>query len=237
MNSWRYAALLTRPTATDPPDTSASDLQPPEDADSVRRAFHLGWAIAELRGRYRPDLSDNPTPDAGPVIGRLDHALPLANERTPGEHRVELYLQGVLWRDMIRGERRPQDLDPVPVGDLLVEVQLVRKLWSAFWLQLIIGLVGAAALVAGVTALAAGIKNRGIATALAVLGALGITVTGAYARAKANAASVLATVRETIERERVGRAAALVPVRPKRKRRWLSRTDRTLRAGQRRDRH
>jgi hypothetical protein len=358
--------------AADPTDTSTADGQPADDVDSVRSAFRLGWAIAELRGRYRPDLIDNPIPDPGPAIGRPDHALPLANERTPIEQRVEivhvvnglsgelgldfpadgctrpqqldsflnaldrdsddqaawngltdalydwdaqmqdtlalrpgqaagyqlgrglgetywslhptlsdpsdarcwqfllgprrratlkryaarlvafqdplvlpalcasldqwgdvaddeqwrnqpdarrqLYVQGLLWRDLIRGERRPQDLDPVPVGDLVEEVQLVRKLWSAFWPQLALGLLGGAALVGGVIGLAAGFKDRGIATAFAVLGALGITVTGAYARAKANAASVLATVRETIERERVGRAAALLPMRPKAKR-------------------
>lgn len=358
--------------AADPEDKGAAVAQPADDGDSVRSAFRLGWAIAELRGRYRPDLIDNPIPDPGPSIGRPDHALPLANERTPPEQRVEivhavnglsgalgldfpadghtrpqqldsflnaldrdsddqtawngltnalydwdsqmqdalalrpgqaagyqlgrglaetywslhptvpdpddarcwqfllgprrratlkryaarlvafldplvlpavsasldawgdvaddaqwrnqpdarkrLYAQGLLWRDLIRGERRPGDLDPVPVGDLVEEVQLVRKLWSAFWPQLCLGLLGAAVLVLGVIGLAAGFKNRGIATAFAVLGALGITVTGAYARAKANAASVLGTVRDTIERERVGRAAALVPFRPKAKR-------------------
>lgn len=139
--------------------------------------------------------------------------------RNSPDARKRLYAQGLLSRDLIRSERRPQDLDPVRVGDLIEEVQLFRKLWSAFWPQLALGLLGAAVLVAGVIGLAAGIKDRAIATAFAVLGALGITVTGAYARAKANAASVLATVRETIERERVGRAAALIPARPKAKRR------------------
>jgi hypothetical protein len=358
--------------AADPVDTSAAAGQP-DDADGVRKAFRLGWAIAELRGRYRPDLIDKPVPDPGPAIARPDHALPLANERTPVEQRVEivhvvyglsgalgldftagghtrpeqldsflqalerdsndqaawngftealyewdsqmqdalalqanqgaayqlgrgvaetywslhptvsdpndarcwlfllgprrratlkryaarlvafvdplvlpafiasidswgdvaedeqwrnqpdgrtaLYAQGLLWRDLFRGERRPQDLDRVPIGHLVQEVQLVRKLWSAFWPQLVLGLLGAAVLVVGVIGLAAGFNDRGVATAFAVLGALGITVTGAYARAKANAASVLSTVRDAIERERVGRAAALVPTRPKAMRR------------------
>jgi hypothetical protein len=358
--------------AADPADIGAKAGQPGDDADSVRSAFRLGWAIAELRGRYRPDLIDNPVPDPGPAVAGPDHALPLANERTPVEQRVEivhavnglsgalgldfpadghtrpqqldsflkvlerdsddggawnglthalyewdsqiqdalvlrpdqaagyqlgrglaetywslhpevgdptdarcwvfllgprrratlkryaarlvafldplvlpavrasldswgdvaedeqwrnqpearnqLYAQGLLWRDLIRGERRPEDLDPVSVGDLVQEVQLIRKLWSAFWPQLALGVLGSAVLVLGVIGLAAGFKDRAIATAFAVLGALGITITGAYARAKANAASVLATVRDAIERERVGRAAALVPERPKAKR-------------------
>ena len=350
-------------------DAPASAGQPADDADSVRSAFRLGWAIAELRGRFRPDLIDHPVPDPGPAIVRPDHELPLASERTAVEQRTEvivavmglsgalgldlppdgstrpeqldsfldalsaqpsdrsawngltdalyvwdaqiqytlvmrpgqaagyqlgrglaetywslhpevsdpndarcwlfllgqrrqatlrrytarlvgfldplvlpavsasleswgevaaderwrsqpdartqLYAQGLLWRDLIRGERRAEDLDPVPVADLLEEVQLIRKLWSAFWPQLVLGLLGAAVLVAGVVGLVAGTENRSIATAFAVFGVLGVTITSAYARAKANAASVLATIRDAIERDRVGRAATLCPPRPK----------------------
>ncbi|MGI8572007.1 MAG: hypothetical protein ACR2L9_05175 [Solirubrobacteraceae bacterium] len=355
--------------APDLGDAPASGDQPADDADSVRSAFRLGWAIAELRGRFRPDLIDHPVPDPGPAIVRPDHELPLANERSaveqrtevivavkglsgalgldlpldggtrpdqldsfldalsaqpadrsawtgltdalyawdrqiqytlvirPGqaagyqlgrglaetywslhpnvsdpndarcwlfllgqrrqatltryvarlvsfldplvlpairasleswgevatdeqwrtepEARMQLYAQGLLWRDLIRGERRAEDLDPVTVSDLLQKFQLIRKLWSAFWPQLAFGLLGAAVLVAGVVGLVAGSENRSIATAFAVLGVLGVTITSAYARAKANAASVLATIRDAVERDRVGRAATLCPSRPK----------------------
>jgi hypothetical protein len=357
--------------AVAPNDAPVPDDHPADDADSVRSAFRLGWAVAELRGRHRPDLIEDPIPDPGPTIQRPDHALPLANERSPAEQRLEvihavnglsgalgldfpldghtrpqqldpflnalsrqsadqaawngltnalyswdaqmqdalvmrpgpaagyqlgrglaetywslypevtdpndarcwlfllgarrratlkrytarlvafldplvlpavsasldswgdvagdeqwrkhpdarkqLYAQGLLWRDLIRGERRPEDLDPVPVGDMLQEVKLVRKLWSAFWPQLALALLGSVILIAGVIGLVTGFENRSIATAFAVLGALGLTITSAYARAKANAASVLATVRGTIERERVGRAATLCPARPEAK--------------------
>jgi hypothetical protein len=346
--------------------------QPADDPGGVHSAFRLGWAIAELRGRFRPDLHEAPAPDPGPSILRPEHALPLANERTAGEQRTEvihavnglssvlglefrageggqgedldrlldpltvnpedgaawdsltdalyswdaqiqdalvmrpsqaagyqlgrglaetywslhpevndphdarcwlfllgprrratlkrytarlasfldplvlpavsasldcwgevaaddrwrsqpdarklLFAQGLLWRDLIRGERRAQDLDPVPVKDLLEEVQLIQKLWIAFWPQLVLGVLGAAVLVIGIVGLVSGSENRSIATAFAVMGTLGLTITSAYARAKANAASVLATVRTAIERDRVGRAATLVPVHPSGKR-------------------
>jgi hypothetical protein len=353
--------------AAEPSGAPVADGQPADDADAVRSAFRLGWAIAELRGCYRPDLIDNPLPDRGPAIVRPDHELPLANERPLAEQRTELivavkglsralgldfaldgstqteqldplldavstrstdawgrftsylyawdsqiqctlvmrpgqaagyqlgrglaetywaldpavtdsndarswmfllgqrrqatlrryaarlvgyldplvlpaisasleawgdvavderwrtepdarkqlYAQGLLWRDLVRGERRPQDLDPVPVSDLLQGVQLIHKLWSAFWAQLLLGLLGAAILVVGVVGLVSGSENRSLATAFSVLGVFGITITGAYARAKANAASVLANVQDTIERDRVGRAATLCPPRPR----------------------
>jgi hypothetical protein len=345
---------------------TSTDL-PPDDADSVRSAFRLGWAIAELRGCYRPDLIDDPLPDRGPAIARPHHELPLANERPVVEQRTELvvavkglsgglgldfpldgstrteqldplldavstqsndawerltsylyawdsqiqctlvmrpgqgagyqlgrglaetywsldpevtdpddarswlfllggrrqitltryaarlvafleplvlpavsasleawgevagdegwrnhpdarkqlYAQGLLWRDLIRGERKAEDLEPVPVSDVLQEVKLIRKLWSAFWPQLLLGVLGAALLVVGVVGLVAGSESRSLATAFSVLGVLGITVTSAYARAKANAASVLAHVQDAIERDRTGRAATLCPPRPR----------------------
>lgn len=354
--------------AVNPDEPVVSDDQPRDGQDTVRSAFRLGWAIAELRGRYRPDRIDNPIPDPGPAIVRTDHALPLANERSAAEQRIEvvhavkglsqelavdfplggqtrpeqldpvldaltarrpeqaawdrltkalygwdaqiqdtlvmrpsqaaayqlgrglsevywalhpevgdandarswlfllgprrratlaryaarlvafldplvlpavttsleswgqvagderwrsqpdaltqLFAQGLMWRDLIRAERRPEDLDPVPVSDLFQEVQLIRKLWSAFWPQLALGIVGAAVLILGIVGLVAGSTNRSLATAFAVLGVLGITLASGYAKAKASAASVLATFRATIERERAGRAATLLPTRP-----------------------
>jgi hypothetical protein len=135
--------------------------------------------------------------------------------RNQPDTRKELYVQGLLWRDLIRGERRAEDLDPVPVSDLFQGVQLIRKLWSAFWPQLVLGLLGVAVLIAGVVGLVAGSENRSIASAFAVLGVVGVTLASAYAKAKANAASVLATVQDAIERDRVGRAATRRPPRPR----------------------
>jgi hypothetical protein len=354
--------------ATNPDEPVASDGQPPDGPDTVRSAFRLGWAIAELRGRCRPDRIDKPIPDPGPAIVRTEHALPLANERSPTEQRIEvihavkglsqelavdfplggqtrpqqldpfldalslrgsdpgawdqltnalynwdaqiqdtlvlrpsqaaayqlgrglsetywsldpgvtdandarswlfllgkhrrdtleryaarlvafldplvlpavktsleawggvaadercrgqhdalkqLYAQGLMWRDLIRGERRPEDLDPVPVSDIFEEVRLIHKLWSAFWPQLALGALGAAVLVVGIVGLVAGTENRSISTAFLVLGVLGVTLAGGYAKAKASAASVLETFRGAIDRERAGRAATLAPPCP-----------------------
>jgi hypothetical protein len=56
------------------------------DADDVLSAIRLGWAMAETRGRNRPDAP--PGESAGLPKGS-DHALPLRIERTPTELRIE----------------------------------------------------------------------------------------------------------------------------------------------------
>jgi hypothetical protein len=70
-----------------------SDTELPSDAESVRAAFRLGWAVAGLRGRYRPDLFLHP--DAGEEAGfartRDDRSLPLASERKNREIRIEIF--------------------------------------------------------------------------------------------------------------------------------------------------
>lgn len=57
----------------------------PPDAAAVVSALRLGWCMAEVRGRNRPD----PPPGAGVEPPRPDHALPLEIERTPDELRIE----------------------------------------------------------------------------------------------------------------------------------------------------
>ncbi len=57
----------------------------PPDAAAVVSALRLGWCMAEVRGRNRPD----PPPGAGAEPPRPDHALPLEIERTPDELRIE----------------------------------------------------------------------------------------------------------------------------------------------------
>lgn len=56
----------------------------PDDAEAVLAAVRLGWCMAEVRGRNRPDApaSQDFLPD------RIDHALPLLSERTFEEARV-----------------------------------------------------------------------------------------------------------------------------------------------------
>src|SRR5580658_4976079 len=58
-----------------------------DDADHVLAALRLGWAVAEMRGRNRPDGP------SGEVIGmpdRVDHPLPLRIERGKTELRIEI---------------------------------------------------------------------------------------------------------------------------------------------------
>jgi phospholipase C len=65
---------------------AAGSTNPP---DQVVQAIRLGWLIAEARGRYR--LGDSPR--LAPVVGlpsRIGHALPLADERSPAEQRIEV---------------------------------------------------------------------------------------------------------------------------------------------------
>jgi len=57
----------------------------PGDAAAVVSALRLGWCMAEVRGRNRPDSP----PGAGVEPPRPGHALPLEIERTPDELRIE----------------------------------------------------------------------------------------------------------------------------------------------------
>jgi hypothetical protein len=50
-----------------------------------------------------------------------------ANRREVGDARVSLYQQGLLWRDLIRGERQPLDLAPLTSGDAWRKVGVYSK--------------------------------------------------------------------------------------------------------------
>ena len=65
-------------------------LAPNQDADSVIAAFRFGWAIAELRGRYRPAVSHAEEEIGTPGLLRKENALPLATERSDKEQRIEV---------------------------------------------------------------------------------------------------------------------------------------------------
>jgi hypothetical protein len=57
----------------------------PDDAEKVLAAVRLGWYLAEVRGRNRPDP---PPAVAGSMPDRSGHALPLRSERTASELRI-----------------------------------------------------------------------------------------------------------------------------------------------------
>jgi hypothetical protein len=61
-------------------------MPPPEDAQTVLKAVRLGWAVAEVRGRNRPDA---PPGARAERPGPPGHALPLEDEQTPAEQRLQ----------------------------------------------------------------------------------------------------------------------------------------------------
>lgn len=351
-----------------------ADLPAPNDIDDVRSAFRLGWGVAELRGRYRPDLFDQPEPGAPPPFGRKDHALPLANERKSREIRIEvfeavaglnkalgldlqvggapaldrlhgffkqmeardsgadqrealwaqedgvadvfyswdaqiqdalvvsssqaaayqlgrglaethwalypdrdatqmgswaflfgpqrqatlsrlaarlsaylgslvtaaidgpfaawaglandhqrriqpavapmLYQQGLLWRDLVRGERQPLELSTPKAKDVWRQLSMYREAATTLMVPLIIGALGAIALLAGGAVLASGSASSGLGTAIAILGALGLTSASLYARAKSELTSLLGNLRHQVQVEQVQQAANLCPPGP-----------------------
>ena len=69
------------------------------DVEQVRTAFRLGWAVSELRGRYRPErfIEPVPFPPGHQRFTRPVHELPLSIERSPDEKRIEILkvLQGL----------------------------------------------------------------------------------------------------------------------------------------------
>jgi hypothetical protein len=58
----------------------------PSDAAQVMSALRLGWNLAEVRGRNRPGA---PPGSNAQMPDHNDHALPLNNERSPTELRIE----------------------------------------------------------------------------------------------------------------------------------------------------
>jgi len=70
----------------------------PDDAEKVLMAIRLGWAMAEVRGRNRPDA---PPGAKAALPGPPSGALPLRVEQTPTELRIEVQsLLGVMAHDL-----------------------------------------------------------------------------------------------------------------------------------------
>src|SRR5262245_27853033 len=70
----------------------------PDDAGTVLTAIRLGWSIAEVRGRNRPDAPPGAT--AG-LPGLPGHALPLRVEQTPTELRIAAHaVLGAMAREL-----------------------------------------------------------------------------------------------------------------------------------------
>ena len=153
----------------------------------------------------------------GPLTHWSDLAKDTAARSAPGVEE-DLYRQSLLWRDLIRGERQPQDLPLSPdvktpaSAEVWKDLHLYRDALSSLRLPLLGGALGIAAFILGATLLASGAGHSGFSTAVSLLGALGVTSAGLYARAKADVTSLLANLRKRVEIERVRQAADLCPV-------------------------
>jgi hypothetical protein len=129
-----------------------------------------------------------------------------------------LFRQGLLWRDLIRGERQPEDLltnpdlnAPAPTT-VWKELQLYRLAADSLKGPLIGGLAGAALLTLGAYALANGTSHTGLTAAISVLGALGLTSAGLYAKAKTQITSLFSNLSQKVKQERIRQAANLCPI-------------------------
>jgi hypothetical protein len=168
--------------------------------------------IKRLTGR----LSDYLDPLIVAVVGHsLDGWVHVASEpawRAQPDARLKLFQQGLIWRDLIRGERRAQDLavERGRLGTLGVVVPVLR----AFYLQIAIGMIAVAGLVLGASRLAADSGNTDHNVVIGLLGSLGVTATTLYTRAKAQATSLIDELRAAYLRDRVTQAALVRPKPP-----------------------
>ncbi len=86
-----------------------------QDIVRIRDLLRLGWTLAELRGRYRQELIEQPSP-AIKRRTRKDHVLPLYSERSSGELRREteaslaLIAHGVTFSEEARADFSITDL-------------------------------------------------------------------------------------------------------------------------------
>jgi hypothetical protein len=65
----------------------AQDVRDAQDAHDVLAALRLGWSVAEMRGRNRPD---GPPGEVTGMPDHVDHPLPLRIERGRTELRIEI---------------------------------------------------------------------------------------------------------------------------------------------------
>jgi hypothetical protein len=183
-----------------------------EDPDDWRSwYFLLGERRCRTLGRLATRLVEYVDPLTVPAITSSLNAWAAVaadpDRRKPPATIAALYDQGLLWRDLFRGERRPEDL---AAKKPIKQFGLVLPVLRAFYVQIILGLIAAGLLAFSGAELAAGSATK-TNTFIAVLSGLGITSAGAYARAKGMATSLVDHLKTAFERDRVGVAATLAP--------------------------
>jgi hypothetical protein len=151
------------------------------------------------------------------VLDRLENTNDATRKaQWPGVARAfykwdaQIQEQSLLWRDLIRGERLPLDLAPLISGDAWKKVRVYRTAVETLKAPLIVGGVFTALLVTGGALLASGANYAGLTAALSILGALGLTSAGLYARAKAEMTSLVASLRLAVDQQRVKEAPTCV---------------------------
>ncbi len=131
-----------------------------------------------------------------------------------------LFRQCLLWRDLIRGERQPQDLltnedlNAPETADAWKKLKLYKLAAESLMWPLLGGLLGAILLVGGAALLAGDTGHTGLTAAISVLGALGLTSAGLYAKAKTQITSLSSNLSQKVKEERVRQAANLCPTAP-----------------------
>ena len=132
-------------------------------------------------------------------------------QRNTNKTRPALYRQGLLWRDLARGERQPLDLAPLSGTAAWNSVCAYRQAVETLKGPLLAGGLFTTFLVAGGAFLASGARYAWLTAALSILGALGVTSAGLYARAKAQITSLAANLQLAVNQERVSQGATLCP--------------------------
>jgi hypothetical protein len=176
----------------------------------------LGARRAGLLTRLVGRLSDYLDPLVVAVVGHsLDGWVHVAAEpiwRSQPDARLKLFQQGLIWGDLVRGDRRAEDLavERGKLASLGVVVPVIR----AFYVQIVIGLIAVSGLVIGASRLAADAGNTRHNVVVGLLGSLGVTATTLYTRAKAQATSLIDELRAAYVRDRATQAALLRPRLP-----------------------
>jgi hypothetical protein len=176
----------------------------------------LGARRVGLLKRLAGRLSEYIDPLNVAVIGHtLDGWVHVAGEpswRAAKDARLELFRQGLIWRDLIRGERRVESLVVEHGGG--ASLGFVIPVLRAFYVQIVIGLIAIVGLVLGASRLAANAGNTDHDVVIGLLGSFGVTATTLYTRAKAQATSLVDELRAAYLRDRATQAALRRPKPP-----------------------
>lgn len=197
-------------------------LQPASPASAMGSwEFLLGVARCETLRRLAARLSPYFGSQVlaaidGPLEAWAQLAADQARRSRPGVEAA-LYEQVLLWRDLVRKERLPGDLQlagntKAPAAtDAWKDLKLYQTAVRSLLAPLIGGVVSIGLLAGGGALLASGSGETWWTTIASILGALGLTSAGLYARAKANVTSLLANLSQTVQIERIRQAANLCP--------------------------